>query len=87
MGPQTEYTSPDDMEHNIIAEIPGTDLKDEVLMFGVHVDAGATDNGTGSAVLMEAARILIETIKESGVQLRRTLHLALWTGEETSDGK
>jgi hypothetical protein len=81
------YTNPDGMEHNIIAEIPGTDLKDEVVMFGAHFDSwhtatGATDNGAGSTVMMEAARILLETIKESGIQPRRTLRLALWTGEE-----
>lgn len=81
------YTNPDGMEHNIIAEIPGTDLKDEVVMFGAHFDSwhtgtGATDNGAGSSVMMEVARILLETIKESGVKPRRTLRLALWTGEE-----
>jgi carboxypeptidase Q len=81
------YTNPDGMEHNIIAEIPGTDLKDEVVMFGAHFDSwhtgtGATDNAAGSTVMMEAARILLETIKESGVKPRRTLRLALWTGEE-----
>ncbi len=84
---QASYTNPDEMEHNIIAEISGTDLKDEVVMFGAHFDSwhtatGATDNGAGSTVMMEAARILLETIKESGVQPRRTLRLALWTGEE-----
>ncbi|HRI60499.1 MAG TPA: M20/M25/M40 family metallo-hydrolase [Saprospiraceae bacterium] len=83
----TAYTNPDGMEHNIIAEIPGTDLKDEVVMFGGHFDSwqagtGATDNAAGSAVMMEAARILMEAIKESGVRPRRTLRLALWTGEE-----
>jgi hypothetical protein len=82
-----EYSNPDGMEHNIIAEIPGTDLKDEVVIFGAHFDSwhtgtGATDNGAGSAVMMEVARILLETIKETGVQPRRTLRLALWTGEE-----
>ena len=50
------------MEYNIIAEIPGTDLKDEIVMFGAHFDSwhsatGATDNGAGSAVMIEAARI------------------------------
>ena len=84
---KSQYTNPDGMEHNIIAEIPGTDLKDEVVIFGAHFDSwhaatGATDNGAGSSVMMEAARILLETIKESGVQPRRTLRLALWTGEE-----
>ncbi|MBK8557487.1 MAG: M20/M25/M40 family metallo-hydrolase [Lewinellaceae bacterium] len=81
------YTNPDGMEHNIIAEIPGTDLKDEVVMFGGHFDSwqagtGATDNAAGCAVMMEAARILMQTIAETGVRPRRTLRLALWTGEE-----
>jgi carboxypeptidase Q len=84
---KSRYTNPDGMEHNIIAEIPGTDLNDEVVMFGAHFDSwhaatGATDNAAGSAVMMEVARILLETIKESGQQPRRTLRLALWTGEE-----
>ena len=84
---KANYTNPDKMEHNVIAEIPGKDLKDEVVMFGAHLDSwqsatGATDNAAGSAVMMEAARILTEMIKESGVQPRRTLRLALWTGEE-----
>lgn len=84
---QSKYTNPDGMEHNVIAEIPGTDLKDEVVIFGAHLDSwhtgtGATDNAAGSSVMMEAARILLETIKESGIQPRRTLRLALWTGEE-----
>lgn len=82
-----EYTNPDGMEHNIIAEIPGTDLKDEVVVFGGHFDSwhagtGATDNAAGSAVMMEVARILMEVSKESGIRPRRTLRLALWTGEE-----
>ncbi|WP_347925191.1 M28 family peptidase [Pontimicrobium sp. SW4] len=84
---QSKYTNPDGNENNVIAEIPGTDLKDEVVMFGAHYDSwhagtGATDNGAGSAVMMEAARILIETIKETGIKPRRTLRIALWTGEE-----
>jgi len=87
MNLKAKFSNPDGMEHNIIAEIPGTDLKDEVVMFGAHFDSwhtgtGATDNGAGSAVMMEAARILMETIKESGIQPRRTLRIALWTGEE-----
>jgi len=84
---KSQYTNPDETEHNIIAEIPGTDLKDEVVIFGAHFDSwhtgtGATDNAAGSSVMMEAARILLQTIKESGIQPRRTLRLALWTGEE-----
>ncbi len=68
---------------NVIAELPGTDKADELVMLGAHFDSwhsgtGATDNGAGSAVMMEAFRIL----KASGVKLRRTVRLALWTGEE-----
>jgi carboxypeptidase Q len=70
---------------NIVAEIPGTDrrLREEVVMLGAHFDSwhtgtGATDNAAGSAVMLEAMRIL----KVSGVPLRRTVRLALWTGEE-----
>lgn len=81
------YANPDEMEANIIGEIPGTDLKDEVVMFGAHFDSwhpgtGATDNAAGSAVMMEVARILQQMIKETGVKPRRTLRIALWTGEE-----
>ncbi len=84
---KAKYTNPDGMEHNIIAEIPGTDLKDEVVMFGAHFDSwhsgtGATDNGAGSAVMLETARLLMESIKETGIKPRRTLRIALWTGEE-----
>ena len=68
---------------NIVAEIPGTDKPDEVVLIGAHFDSwdsgtGATDNAAGSAVMMEAMRIL----KFSGLQMRRTVRLALWTGEE-----
>jgi len=70
---------------NIIGEIPGSDasLADQVVMIGGHFDSwhagtGATDNGAGSGVMLEAMRIL----KESGVKLRRTARIGLWTGEE-----
>ena len=70
---------------NVVAEIPGTDpaLKDEVVMIGAHFDSwhggtGATDNAAGSAVMMEAMRLL----KTLGVQPRRTIRIGLWTGEE-----
>ncbi len=84
---RARYTNEDLTEHNVIAEIPGTDLAHEVVMFGAHLDSwhtgtGATDNGAGSAVMMEVARILMATITETGVRPRRTLRLALWTGEE-----
>jgi hypothetical protein len=69
--------------YNAVAEIPGTDKKDEVVMLGGHLDSwhsatGATDNAIGCAVMMEAARIL----KTIGVQPRRTIRVALWSGEE-----
>jgi carboxypeptidase Q len=69
--------------YNTIAEIPGTDRKDEVIMLGGHLDSwhsatGATDNAIGCAVMMEAARIL----KSLGVKPRRTIRVALWSGEE-----
>lgn len=68
---------------NILAEIPGSDRADEVVMLGAHFDSwaggtGATDNAAGSAVMMEAMRIL----SSCNVKMRRTVRLALWTGEE-----
>ena len=68
---------------NIVGELPGTDKADEVVMIGAHFDSwhtgtGATDNAAGSAVMMEAMRIL----KTSGVKLRRTVRIGLWGGEE-----
>jgi len=68
---------------NIVAEIPGTNKPDEVVMLGAHFDSwasgtGATDNAAGSAVMMEAMRIL----KTCNAKMRRTVRLALWTGEE-----
>jgi Zn-dependent M28 family amino/carboxypeptidase len=69
--------------YNAIAEIRGTDKADEVIMLGGHLDSwhaatGATDNAIGCAVMMEAARIL----KSLGVRPRRTIRVALWSGEE-----
>ena len=68
---------------NIVGEIAGTDRADEVVMLGAHFDSwhagtGSVDNAAGSAVMLEAMRIL----KQSGVRLRRTVRLGLWTGEE-----
>ena len=68
---------------NTVAEITGTDKKDEVIMLGGHLDSwhaatGATDNAVGCAVMMEAVRIL----KTLGVKPRRTIRVALWSGEE-----
>jgi carboxypeptidase Q len=69
--------------YNTIGEIPGTDKADEVIMLGGHLDSwhaatGATDNAIGCAIMMEAARIL----KTLGVKPRRTIRVALWSGEE-----
>lgn len=68
---------------NVVGEIRGTDKADEIVMLGAHFDSwhastGATDNVAGSAAMMEAMRIL----KQSGVTLRRTVRIGLWTGEE-----
>jgi carboxypeptidase Q len=69
--------------YNTIGEITGTDKKDEVIMLGGHLDSwhaatGATDNAIGCAIMMDAARIL----KKIGVKPRRTIRVALWSGEE-----
>jgi carboxypeptidase Q len=69
--------------YNVVAEIPGTDKKAEVVMLGGHLDSwhaatGATDNAIGSTVMLEAARI----IKAAGLKPRRTIRVALWSGEE-----
>jgi len=73
----------DPMQYNTIAEIAGTDKKDEVVMLGAHLDSwhsgtGATDNGAGTVVMMEAVRIL----KALDIKPRRTIRIALWSGEE-----
>jgi len=70
-------------EYNYVAEIPGSDLAHEVIIIGGHIDSwhpatGATDNAAGVAVMMEVARIL----KAVGFEPRRTIRVALWTGEE-----
>jgi carboxypeptidase Q len=82
---QARFLDADRNTYNVLAEIAGTDaaLKDEVVMLGAHLDSwhtatGATDNADGAAAVMEAFRIL----KTIGVQPRRTLRLALWSGEE-----
>jgi carboxypeptidase Q len=69
--------------HNAIAEIEGSDKKDEIVILGGHLDSwhsstGATDNAIGCAVVMEAGRIL----KALGIRPRRTIRIALWSGEE-----
>jgi len=71
---------------NVVAEIAGTEKADEVVIMGAHLDSwhlatGATDDGVGCAIMMEAARILLAV----GAKPRRTIRVALWTGEEQGD--
>lgn len=82
---KTKFQTKDLNGYNVIAEIPGTDpkLKDEVVMIGAHLDSwqtatGATDNASGSSVMLEAIRIL----KTLGVNNKRTIRIGLWSGEE-----
>ena len=79
---RVEFT-PAALGYNVIGEIPGTDLAGEVVMIGAHLDSwhsstGATDNAVGSAVMMEAMRL----IQSLGEPPRRTIRIALWGGEE-----
>lgn len=80
---EVQFHDQDLMAYNTVAEIPGSDKADEIVMLGAHMDSwhagtGATDNGAGVAVCMEAVRIL----KALGLQPRRTIRIALWSGEE-----
>ncbi|HEY3706974.1 MAG TPA: M20/M25/M40 family metallo-hydrolase, partial [Terracidiphilus sp.] len=82
---ETKFTGDHEHGYDTVAEIPGSDpkLKEQVVMVGGHLDSwiagtGATDNGAGTVVAMEAVRIL----KALGVKPRRTIRIALWTGEE-----
>jgi hypothetical protein len=80
---QNRWGNPDRREANLLADLPGTDLADEQVIIGGHFDSwhsgqGAADNAAGSLVMMEAMRIL----KQLNQPLRRTVRLALWSGEE-----
>lgn len=82
---KTKFYDKDIKGYNVVAEIPGTDpvLKNEIVMLGGHLDSwqgatGATDNAAGCAVMMEVVRIL----KTTGLQPKRTIRIALWSGEE-----
>ncbi|MEO7530043.1 MAG: M20/M25/M40 family metallo-hydrolase [Sediminibacterium sp.] len=82
---KTKFQTKDLQGYNVIGEIPGTDplLKEEVVMLGAHLDSwqtgtGATDNASGSSVMIEVMRIL----KTLGVQPKRTIRIGLWSGEE-----
>jgi hypothetical protein len=80
---QVQFHTDDLMGYNTIAEIPGTDLEDEIVMIGAHMDSwhvgtGATDNAAGVAAAMEAMRIL----RALDLKPRRTIRIGLWSGEE-----
>jgi carboxypeptidase Q len=82
---RTRYFEEDRNSYNVIAEIPGTDpaLRDQIVLIGAHLDswhtaAGATDNADGAVAVMEATRIL----RALGAAPRRTIRVALWSGEE-----
>ncbi len=82
---QNRYLDNDGKSFDIVGEIPGSDpaLRDQIVMIGGHFDSwhsatGATDNGVGSAVMLEVMRVL----KNSGLKMKRTVRVGLWTGEE-----
>ncbi len=82
---QNRFIDNNGKSFDIVAEIPGTDpaLRDQIVMIGGHFDSwqagtGATDNGVGSAVMLEVMRVL----KASGLNMKRTVRVGLWTGEE-----
>lgn len=80
---KTKFNNDDLMAYNTVGEIPGSDLKDEIVMLGAHLDSwhsgtGATDNGAGTIATMEAVRIL----SALNLKPRRTIRIALWSGEE-----
>jgi len=80
---EVEFHDEDVNAYNVLADIPGTDRSGEYVMAGAHLDSwvasdGASDNAAGSAVVMEAARILMQL----GVRPKRTIRFALWNGEE-----
>jgi len=82
---RTRYREDETRSFNVIAEIPGSDpaLRDEIVLIGAHLDSwhtssGATDNGDGAITVMESMRIL----SAIGVSPRRTIRVALWSGEE-----
>jgi hypothetical protein len=80
---QARFLNDDKNGYNVIAELPGSDLKDEIVMIGAHLDSwhagtGAADNADGAAAALEAMRIL----KAVGAKPRRTIRMALWSGEE-----
>jgi hypothetical protein len=80
---QNRVVNPDGREYNVLGDIPGTDLANQMVIIGAHFDSwhsgtGATDNGAGSVVMLEAMRIL----RALNLPMRRTVRIALWSGEE-----
>jgi hypothetical protein len=80
---QNRFSNPDKREFNVLGEIPGTDLRSQYVVIGGHYDSwhsgqGATDDGAGSLVMMEAMRIL----RALNLPMRRTVRIGLWSGEE-----
>ena len=80
---RNDFSTDDPLDYNVLAEIPGSDLAHEIVMIGGHFDSepagtGATDNASGSAIVMEAMRILAAV----DAKPRRTIRLALWGAEE-----
>ena len=85
VGIAARYLTADTNSYNVVAELPGVDpgVQDEIVLLGGHLDSwhtgtGASDNADGAAAVMEALRIL----KATGLQPRRTIRVALWSGEE-----
>ncbi len=83
---EAQFETDDQHGYNVVAELPGRDPKSGVVMLGAHLDAwhaatGTTDNGAGVAAVMEAVRIL----EAAGLKPRRTVRVALWSGEEQGD--
>jgi len=80
---RVHFEDADHNAYNVLAEIPGSDARTGYVMAGAHLDSwvagdGAADNGAGSVMVMEAARILAQV----GIKPRRTIRFALWAGEE-----
>jgi carboxypeptidase Q len=83
MNVENKFYEDDLNSFTVVGEIPGTDKADELVMVGAHLDSwhagtGATDNAVGSAVMLEVMRVL----KATGLKMRRTVRIGLWTGEE-----
>ncbi|MCA8975168.1 MAG: M28 family peptidase [Planctomycetes bacterium] len=86
---RTTFFTDDLNDYNVLADIGGADpaIGGQFAMLGAHFDSwqsgtGATDNGCGSAVVMEAARLIAAWIEKSGNKPRRTVRACLWSGEE-----